>query len=45
MVFHMPNVLIPGVGGVGLSETVLLTDDGGERLTLYPRDLMVAGDV
>jgi Xaa-Pro dipeptidase len=45
MVFHIvPNVLLPGVGGVGLSETVLVTDDGCECLTQFPRDFVVTGN-
>jgi Xaa-Pro dipeptidase len=42
MVFHLvPNVLIPDVAGVCLSETVLVTDAGCEALTSYPRELVV----
>lgn len=42
MVFHLvPNVLIPDVAGVCLSETVLVTEDGCEALTSYPRELVV----
>ena len=41
MVFHLvPNVLIPDVAGVAISETVLVTQDGCEALTQFPRDLM-----
>lgn len=41
MVFHLvPNVLIPGVAGVAVSETVLVTPDGCEALTSFPREFM-----
>lgn len=40
MVFHMPPALrIPNEVGVGLSETVVITDDGCESLTQFPRQL------
>lgn len=40
MVFHMPPALrISNVVGVGLSETVVVTDDGCESLTQFPRQL------
>ncbi len=33
MVFHLiPILKVPGVGAVGCTETVLVTDDGGQRL-------------
>lgn len=39
MVFHIPPaVRIPGVTVFGTSETVLVTPDGHEVLTSYPRD-------
>ena len=38
MTFHLvPHVVLPGVGGVGLSETVLVTAEGCEALTSFPR--------
>lgn len=38
MIFHLvPHVVLPGLGGVGLSETVLVTDGGPEVLTSFPR--------
>jgi Xaa-Pro dipeptidase len=41
MIFHLvPNVLIPNVAGVCLSETVLVTEGGCEPLTQYPRELV-----
>jgi Xaa-Pro dipeptidase len=41
MVFHLvPNVLIPDVAGVAISETVLITPDGCEALTQFPREFM-----
>ncbi len=42
MVFHIvPSLLIPGVGGFGVSDTVLVTDSGCECLTRFPRELVV----
>lgn len=42
MTFHLvPHVDIPGVGTVGLSETVLVTNDGPEVLTKFPRTMVV----
>jgi Xaa-Pro dipeptidase len=42
MVFHLvPALLIPGVGGIGNSETVLVTEDGAERLTEFELSLFV----
>ena len=40
--FHfVPLVLIPGVGGIGFSETVLCTETGSECLTEVPREMVV----
>ena len=40
MVFTVePGIYVPGIGGFRHSDTVLVTDDGNERLTYYPRDL------
>ena len=39
MVFHMYT----SAAGIGVSETVLVTDQGGERLTRTPRRLLVSG--
>lgn len=42
MVFHMPPALREyGEFGVGFSETVLVTDNGCEVLTNYPRQLII----
>jgi Xaa-Pro dipeptidase len=42
MIFHLvPALLIPGVGGVGNSETVLVTEDGAERLTNFELKLFL----
>ena len=42
MTFHLHRVLrVPGVLGVGFSETALVTDDGCELLTDLPRELVV----
>jgi Xaa-Pro dipeptidase len=34
-----PGIYIPGLGGVRHSDTVLITDEGYERLTVFPTDL------
>jgi len=40
MVFSIePGIYIPGLGGFRHSDTVLVTHDGIEILTSYPRDL------
>ncbi|HLJ67874.1 MAG TPA: Xaa-Pro peptidase family protein [Chloroflexota bacterium] len=40
MVFTVePGLYLPQLGGFRHSDTVLITDDGIERLTYYPRDL------
>ena len=42
MTFHLtPAILIPGVAGPGFSETILITDDGAEVLTDFPREFLV----
>ena len=33
-----PGVYLPGLGGVRIEDTVLVTDDGCDRLTLAPKD-------
>ncbi|HKW48655.1 MAG TPA: Xaa-Pro peptidase family protein [Gemmatimonadaceae bacterium] len=45
MTFHLHRVLrVPGVVGVGFSETAVITARGYELLTQYPRELVVIGD-
>ncbi len=40
MVFSVePGLYVPGLGGFRHSDTIVVTDDGIERLTVYPRDL------
>ncbi|HEY7270800.1 MAG TPA: M24 family metallopeptidase, partial [Dehalococcoidia bacterium] len=40
MVFTLePGIYLPGWGGVRIEDDVLVTPDGGERLTHLPRDL------
>lgn len=42
MVFHVvPLLLIPTIGAIGCSETVLVTDGGAEVLTKFERGLIV----
>ena len=36
-----PGIYIPGVGGIRIEDTVLITEDGCERLTDFPRELTV----
>ncbi len=38
-----PGVYIPGVAGVRIEDTVLVTADGCERLTVSPKELQVVG--
>ncbi len=40
MIFSIePGLYVPGLAGFRHSDTVLVTEDGAERLSLYPRDL------
>lgn len=40
MVFTIePGIYVPGIGGFRQSDTVVITDDGIEILTYYPRDI------
>jgi Xaa-Pro aminopeptidase len=42
MVLHLvPHTIVPGVGTVGLSETVLVRQQGAEVLTDFPRRVLV----
>jgi Xaa-Pro aminopeptidase len=36
-----PGVYLPGVGGVRIEDTVVVTDDGFVALTEFPKDLLV----
>jgi Xaa-Pro aminopeptidase len=36
-----PGVYLPGVGGVRLEDTVVVTDDGAEALTSFPKHLSI----
>jgi Xaa-Pro aminopeptidase len=41
MVFSVePGIYVPGLGGFRHSDTILITEDGSEILTSYPRDLI-----
>ena len=43
MTFHVSTFIqIPGEAGLGLTETVVVTEDGGKPLTPWPRRLLVA---
>ena len=38
-----PGIYVEGLAGVRIEDTVLVTADGGERLTTYPKELQVVG--
>ena len=38
-----PGIYLPGVGGVRIEDNILITPDGAETLTTYPRELRVVG--
>ena len=38
-----PGVYLPGVGGVRIEDLVIVTGEGCERLTGYPKELITAG--
>lgn len=38
-----PGIYVPGVGGVRIEDLVIVTATGGERLTMYPKELTVVG--
>jgi Xaa-Pro aminopeptidase len=37
-----PGVYLPGLGGVRIEDTVVVTDDGGRAITLAPKELIVS---
>ncbi|GAB4470704.1 MAG: aminopeptidase P family protein [Anaerolineae bacterium] len=39
-----PGIYIPGEIGVRIEDNIVITDDGAESLTTFPRDLMVIGE-
>ena len=38
-----PGIYLPGVGGVRIEDLVIVTATGGERLTMYPKELVTVG--
>jgi Xaa-Pro dipeptidase len=45
MTFHLiPWVQVPGHGGVGVTETIVVTDDGCRSLFDFPRKVFTAGE-
>ncbi len=38
-----PGIYVPGLGGVRIEDDLVITADGGESLTTFPRDLLVLG--
>jgi Xaa-Pro aminopeptidase len=38
-----PGIYLPGVGGVRIEDLAIVTPEGLERLTLYPKELTVCG--
>jgi Xaa-Pro aminopeptidase len=38
-----PGIYVPGVGGVRIEDLVLVTGNGCERLTQFPKELITVG--
>ena len=43
VVLPEPGIYVPGEGGVRIEDLVLVTSDGCERLTQFPKDLITVG--
>ena len=40
-----PGVYLPGVGGVRIEDTVVVTPDGADPLTEFPKELIFLKDL